>query len=193
MPLLYRFHCKTCDKPILLPFETLGRTLEDLALQSRDASLVAVACHHCQRVHTYALTNTAPLTNDAEDKEILSNQSGGMEFVATLLCDAEGCDTPLPLFAQWSATTTPAQKQTAADTWTWADMTCQSGHPIRKPLVGLESIASLRCPNWKREDSQRCDATLEYPRDWFEVGKRVECPFCGLTFKLTAEHIQELK
>jgi uncharacterized Zn-finger protein len=193
MPLLYLFHCKTCHKPILLPFETLARTLEDIALQSKDASLVAVACHHCSHVHTYALTNAEPLTDDAKGMEILSNQSGDMEVVATLLCDAQGCDTPLPVFAQWSAATTPAEKQTAAAAWTWADITCQSGHPIRKPVVGSESFVSLRCPNGKREDSQRCDAIFEYPRDWFEVGKRMECPFCGLTFKLTAEHIQELK
>lgn len=192
MPLPYRFHCKTCHEPILLPFETLGRTLEDLAFRSEDASLVAVACHHCQHVHTYALTNTEPLTDDAEGMEIPSNQSGGMERFATLLCDAEGCDAPLLLFAQWSATTSPAEKQTAAAAWTWADMTCQSGHPIRKPVVRSDSFVSLRCPNWKREDSQRCNAIFEYPRDWLEVGKRVECPFCGLTFKLTAEHIQEL-
>jgi uncharacterized Zn-finger protein len=177
----------------VLPSETLVRTLEDLALPSKDASLVAVACHYCQHVHTYALTNMEPPADDAEGMETGSNRGADMEFVATLLCDAEGCDIPLPLFASWSGTTTPAEQQTAAAAWRWTDLTCPSGHPIRKPVVGSESIASLKCPNWKREDSQRCDAILEYPRDWFEIGKRVECPFCGLTFKLTAEHIQELQ
>jgi uncharacterized Zn-finger protein len=193
MSLLYRFHCKTCHKPIPLPSETLERTLEYLALSVKDASLAAVACHHCNHVHIYALKNTEPLTDDAAGVEPASDESSGMEFVASLLCDAEGCDAPLPLFAEWSATTTPAEKQTAAAAWRWADMTCQSGHPIRKPVAGSESFVSLRCPNGKREDSQRCDATFEHPRDWFEVGKRVECPLCGLTFKLTAEHIQELQ
>ena len=193
MALVHSFHCKTCRKPILLPSETLARTLEDLALDSTDSLLVALACNHCSHVYTYALASTEPRSHDAEDTDLPSNPGGDVGLVATLLCDAEGCDTPLPLFAQWSATTTPAEKQAAAAAWIWAEMTCQSGHPIAKPVAGLESILSLRCPNWKREGSEHCDATLDYPRDWFQIGKRVECPFCGLVFRLTPEHIEKLE
>jgi hypothetical protein len=82
---------------------------------------------------------------------------------------------------------TEAEREAEIASWIWDDLRCPAGHIIRKPVLRLEAIVSLKCA------TASCDASFEYPRDWFQVGKRIECVFCGQQLTLTEEDIMRLE
>jgi len=51
-------------------------------------------------------------------------------FVVWLRCEGEDCTIQKPLFAQWSATTTEAERRADIATWRWENLRCPAGHAI---------------------------------------------------------------
>jgi hypothetical protein len=129
---VYIFHCKSCEYTMSLRAETLGHTFGTPKLRLLDADSVAIACPKCKHVSNYSLLRGSPGYNPQDD---VGWGRPHMETVPLepLRCEVEGCTTPLPLFAMWSATATEEVRKADRSTWQWENLHCPLGHRIKTP------------------------------------------------------------
>jgi hypothetical protein len=184
MNLHYLFHCKNCDAPIVLHAGTLGRPFEPQAVRTNDSQSVAATCFQCKHIGSYSALGTSP-DYDSRWQALAPPQNVNTEFFGWLECEDRVCRTPLPLFSPVTATMAAEEREAEIAAWIWDGLRCPSGHTIRKPVLRLETPFFLSCPS--------CDAPGDpHTRDWFHVGKKVECGFCGKTHTVTADDIRKL-
>ncbi len=51
-----------------------------------------------------------------------------------LECEESSCKARVPLFVEWSETTTEEERTADTETWKWAGLLCPQGHAIRRPF-----------------------------------------------------------
>lgn len=127
----YRFHCKKCRRPILLPVETFGQPFQGQEEIPTDAPLVAFADYRCKHVDTYALKDIGPLPSGAEGTAILAPRDEDQGIADMLKCVDADCEVRLPLVSHRNAASIPLAQ------WHFADMFCAKGHPIPVPVLRL--------------------------------------------------------
>ena len=66
---------------------------------------------------------------------MLEVPEGETVYQSTLECEAENCGIRVPLIAQWSETTSEAERVTSARAWIWENLRCPNGHSMTKPKV----------------------------------------------------------
>ena len=125
--LKYPHLCKHCWTPIWLQLQTLSHMLRDQDSQTIEAPAIVFACPRCKQVQTlqpdeFVPGNIGRVESDPPDT-----------FCAWLACKEKSCKIQLPLYGQWSASTTEKERLADARTWVWDGLTCPEGHAIRKP------------------------------------------------------------
>jgi hypothetical protein len=130
--IVYAFHCKDCGAPMWLPAGTLGNTFGNPALRSIVAASVGVVCPQCKFVGNYSLFENSPDYNP-RDRPLLAQPIGETVFLKWLKCETGSCNTPLPVFAIWSVTTTAEERKADMLTWRWGNLHCPQGHKIEAP------------------------------------------------------------
>jgi uncharacterized Zn-finger protein len=176
--------CPCGEQTAIQPTKPVISDTHPQPYESVEGSIV-VACTRCKRVYRfdtgYMLSlptreGLAPYAPDAPTRV----------FRVPIQCAVEGCLTPAVIHVTLNSNTTAEQLQAVIDAWWWDILRCPSGDAIPPRTIRLEPILSLKCPN------ADCDASFDYPRDWFRVGKSIECVFCSNRFILTTEMLDKL-
>lgn len=183
-PIAYLFHCKYCQEPIVLRSETIGRPFEPPTARTNHATSVAVPCPRCKRVGKHSALGTSP-DYDPQWRAVVPDQTVKTEFLTWLECEGTPCYTPLPLASPVTASMTDAKREAEIASWIWDDLRCVCGEKVRTPSIRLEYPYSLKCPGCG-------EPSMPHTRDWFQVGKKMECDLCGKRFTLTEEHMRQL-
>jgi hypothetical protein len=55
----------------------------------------------------------------------------------SLECVEPSCTTRVPLFVEWSETTSAEERLADTETWEWGHLLCPQGHEIPKPSFSL--------------------------------------------------------
>ena len=126
----YEIHCKNCPNTMWLLIETLLRTFAVQGIPKKGNAVFGVVCPHCKLARNYSLSN-ANLNHGPKD-HLVKGPPRELKtvFVRSFQCDTENCDTPLPIFALWSDTTTDEERQDDISTWQSESLHCLHGHPI---------------------------------------------------------------
>ena len=127
-----RFHCRHCQVPILLPYDTLGRPFGDPKLRGADYPSVFFACSRCKRVGSYSLNQNSPDYDPLGLLEVRQPLAEETMFLTWLECEGINCRIQKPLFAQWSPDTTELERRVDVKTWQWDGLRCPQGHEILK-------------------------------------------------------------
>lgn len=127
----YYFACPNCPADIWLPSERLGYIFHAPAHRTIDAPALGFPCRRCSYLGTYSLHRDSPFFGK-RDGSHWSDPAifGETEFLGWLRCAVGDCKSPLPLFAQWSATTTAEERRANIETWRWENLKCPQEHPI---------------------------------------------------------------
>lgn len=179
----YVLRCE-CAADILLPLEIVGHWSASQPSKFEDIEPIVVVCDRCKRVGNYDLARKSP--NPPFGPLVSVPVMSEWAYLGWLECEDKACKAQLPVFARINPAVSPEDRQLESLDWIWDGVHCPNGHRIPKPVLRLESPCSLNCPS--------CGApSWEESRDWFKVGKRIECAFCGRFLTLTAEHIDKLE
>jgi hypothetical protein len=179
----YALRCE-CAADILLPLEAVGQWFASQQGKSKDIEPIVVVCDRCKRVRNYDLTRKSP--NPPFGPLVSVPVVSEWAYLGWVECEDKSCKIHLPIFARLNQAISPEQRERESLDWIWDGVRCLAGHTIPKPVLRLEPPCSLNCPS--------CGApSWEEPRNWFEVGKRIECVFCGKFLMLTEEHISKLE
>jgi len=135
----YVFLCKHCPHTIQLPAQTLGHIFQNPTSQSTNVHSVGVVCPECKHVAKYSLRKNSP-DRRPDDRAEVSAPILETVSLTPLRCEEENCKFPLPLFAQWSETTTVASRTADTKLWRVDGLLCQEGHPIKHPQVWIDGF-----------------------------------------------------
>jgi hypothetical protein len=136
----YIFHCKHCPNPMWLPTEMLRREFQSQAFPSKDDASVGVLCSQCNSLKNYSLDKNSPDHSSQDCPVVALPRKQETVFLGLLRCDAENCNIPLPIFAQWMPDTTVEERKADIEIWEWDDLHCPQGHGITVPLDWPESF-----------------------------------------------------
>ena len=125
----YTILCKNCHKYSPCLDTKLGWRCGDQVLSETGSGLLAIACPCCGHVHLYPEPEHTQTPVVGPGGQPCSSLYPSTSF-ARLLCDQEGCDTPLPVFlTRPGATAESVRKEAPA--WILHDLKCKNGHPIQ--------------------------------------------------------------
>ena len=127
------FHCRYCDAVISLPHDGLGLAFAAPVLRRTDVRSVGAVCSECHHVAGYSLFRGAH-GYDTRHKLEAASPAGNTILVAMLRCDEETCTHPLPLFVTAEGELTGNAVKDLGKAWDWDELTCASGHRIRRPI-----------------------------------------------------------
>jgi uncharacterized Zn-finger protein len=178
-------NCKHCQRLCYFRQASFAWPEDDPRWSESDTPPPVVACGECKHVYDYQ--DQKPKTVPSPEGLAPASPHASMRvFEVPIECDRPCCPTPLLVIAVRNRNTSTEALQAEASAWTWENLTCPSEDPVSPRTLRLEALVSLKCLN------PDCDASFDYPRDWFRVGKRIECPFCQKRFILTAEILEGL-
>jgi hypothetical protein len=127
------FHCSWCDAILTLPHDRLGLAFAAPVLRRIDARSIGTVCSSCQHVAGYSLFRGA-YGYDTRHKLAPVQPAGVTVLVDMLRCDEETCTYPLPFFLTSDGPLTGAAVKDLGLSWDWDNLTCASGHRIRRPI-----------------------------------------------------------
>jgi hypothetical protein len=125
-------HCVNCGLPTLLHGGKLQRLFADQNELPNDTFAIGLACPHCKHLHEYSFPQETSRSGfgPAFAADIPDRVTA---HVGTLSCEAQECESLLPVFAQWSEAITEAEIREDVSTWRWENLLCPQGHRILKP------------------------------------------------------------
>jgi len=117
----------------MLPHKSLGHMFGNEERRTIDAPAAIVVCPYRKQVQTCQYSDTRDAERPPLDRAIFLPRSVDTVLVEWLKCGEEACKIPLPLFVQWSPTTTEEERKAEIKTWIWDGLRCPAGHSIPKP------------------------------------------------------------
>ena len=132
------FGCPQCGARFLLPHESLGQMFADPALQRISAPFLAFPCRTCKSVEAYSLQGDSPYKRELDTTVVATLPENPVTLSGWLQCVGEGCMLLVPLFVQWSETTTEAERVADTSTWKWENLKCPQGHAIHSPIFAAD-------------------------------------------------------
>ena len=127
------FRCQHCALTIWLPHKSLGHMFGNQELRTIHAPAAIVVCPYCKQVQTCRYQEATDAEHLASDRAVYLPHSVDTVLAGWLQCEKEECRTPLPLFVQWSETTTEEEREADIKTWVWDGLRCPAGHSIAQP------------------------------------------------------------
>ncbi|MGA8089115.1 MAG: hypothetical protein WCA10_17705 [Terracidiphilus sp.] len=137
------FYCAWCGQPILLPNDRIGSPFGHPDARKIDVRSIAAVCHNCKHIGNYSMFR-ACRGFDTRHKIMHSPIKGQTVLLHWLQCIERTCPDRVPLFATLDGDTPTGEAE--AGEWLWAELTCASGHPIRKIQVDPAFPLPLRSP-----------------------------------------------
>ncbi len=127
------FYCRYCDAVISLPHDRLGLAFAAPAVRRTDVRAIGLICESCHHVAAYSLFRGTH-GFDTRHKIAPLPPVGKTVLVDMLHCDEETCTHPLPLFLIAEGELTGDAVKDLGKAWDWDELTCASGHSIRRPM-----------------------------------------------------------
>jgi len=113
---------------MMLPEKTLWHTDEDPEGNLIHKQAVALPCRGCKRV----LLLTQGDTRVGGPAIVAPNPLDTLYLDVILGCESD-CEFRAPVYAQWYADTTVAERQSDIEAWKWDDLQCPQGHAVLNP------------------------------------------------------------
>ena len=142
------FHCRYCDAVISLPHDRLGLAFAPPSVRRTDVRAIGVVCESCHHVAVYSLFRGTH-GFDTRHKIVPMPPAGKTLLVDMLRCDEETCTHPLPLFLTAEGDLTGDAVKDLGKSWDWDELTCASGHRIRRPAWLYDTKALVFLPQLK--------------------------------------------
>ncbi len=139
------FYCTWCGQPILLPNDRIGSPFGHPDARKIEVRSIATVCHSCKHIGNYSMFR-ACRGFDTRHKVMHSPIQGQTVLLHWLHCVEATCPDRVPLFARIDM---PAGEPEAIE-WIWDELTCASGHAIRKIHVDPAFPLPLRTPAGSR-------------------------------------------
>ncbi len=139
------FYCAWCGQAILLPNDRIGSPFGHPDARKIDVRSIATICQNCKHIGNYSMFR-ACRGFDTRHKIMHSPIKGQTVLLHWLHCAEQTCPDRVPLFASIGAGTA----ETEAASWLWDELTCASGHAIRKIHVDPAFPLPLRTPAGSR-------------------------------------------
>ena len=141
------FYCAWCGQPILLPNDRIGSPFGHPDARKIDIRSIATICQNCKHIGNYSMFR-ACRGFDTRHKVMHSPIEGQTVLLHWLQCVEQTCPDRVPLFARLEGDTPAGEAEAAA--WLWDDLTCASGHSIRRVAVDPAFPLPLRTPAGSR-------------------------------------------
>jgi hypothetical protein len=141
------FYCAWCGQTILLPNDRIGSPFGHPDARKIEIRSIATVCHNCKHIGNYSMFR-ACRGFDTRHKVMHSPIKGQTVLLHWLQCVEETCPDRVPLFANLEGDA-PTGEAEAAE-WLWDELTCASGHSIRKIRVDPACPLPLRTPAGSR-------------------------------------------
>jgi hypothetical protein len=141
------FYCGWCGQPILLPNDRIGSPFGHPDARKIDVRSIATVCNNCKHIGNYSMFR-ACRGFDTRHRVTHSPIKGQTVLLHWLQCVESTCPERVPLFASLEGET-PAGEAEATE-WLWDELTCASGHPIRRMKVDPGFPLPLRTPAGSR-------------------------------------------
>jgi hypothetical protein len=141
------FYCAWCGQPILLPNDRIGSPFGHPDARKIDVRSIATVCHNCKHIGNYSMFR-ACRGFDTRYKVMHSPIKGQTVLLHWLQCDERTCPERVPLFASFEDDTLAGEAEAAG--WLWDELTCASGHSIRRIPVDPAYPLPLRTPAGSR-------------------------------------------
>jgi hypothetical protein len=123
--IICEFQCETCRRPMHIPLHTILQEFEHQDRRPKDIPCIALVCSQCKTVGNQSRASLGA--------RAVGETGPSWEVVEWLPCEAETCQFPLGVFAQWSASTTLEERQKDVKSWRWRPLVCEAGNPVPKP------------------------------------------------------------
>ncbi len=127
------FYCRYCDAVLFLPHDQLGLAFAAPVLRRTSLRAIGAVCGSCHHVAVFSLFRGIP-GFDTRHKLAAVPRVGNTVLVDMLHCGEESCDHPLPLFVTSEDRLTGDAIKEQGQAWDWDQLTCASGHRIRRPV-----------------------------------------------------------
>lgn len=141
------FYCGWCGQPILLPNDRIGSPFGHPDARKIDVRSIATVCDNCKHIGNYSMFR-ACRGFDTRHKVMHSPIKGQTVLLHWLQCVERTCPDRVPLFARLDSEAPTGEAEAAA--WLWDELTCASGHAIRKIHVDPAYPLPLRAPAGSR-------------------------------------------
>lgn len=139
LPMYRHYLCPNCDGQIQLPLQTLGEMFGNQEFRSSGIYSLALPCPHCKQVRAYSLNRDSTFGQTSYQTGQVSLPGVPTLQLGPLSCVEATCTSRVLLLAQWSETTTEAERAADIETWIWDRLTCPEGHAVPKPIFQLNN------------------------------------------------------
>lgn len=126
-------YCPECQVHIRLPLKSLGNMFGPPPLREIDAPFFVYPCPFCKHVAAYSLEDDSPYKRPGYEVMLLIPPETPLLHLGWLECAESSCQARIPLFAEWSETTTEEERIHDTEAWNWERLICPEGHAIQKP------------------------------------------------------------
>lgn len=125
--------CPECGAQIRLPLKSLENAFDEPGLRTTDAPFLAFPCPICNSVEAYSINGGSPYKRRGDQVILSSPPEATMLHLGWLECEEPTCKFRIPLFAQWSDSTTQDERLVDIRIWKWDHLLCPQGHAIERP------------------------------------------------------------